>query len=137
MATNFSSVIMKGKIMTRETSVILASFDYGLVNEQKRNVVRQRTGEIKSCAKNGLGNVFEIGNHLREVKELLEHGQWEDWLSAEFDWAQRTAQNFMRVAEVFKNEKFADLAHSIKSNGKSPESAAGKAQRPTFLSTEI
>ena len=95
--------------MTQETSVVLASFDYELVDEQKRNVVRQRTGEIKSCVKNGLSDVFEIGNHLREVSELLEHGQWEDWLSAEFDWAQRTALNFMRVAEVFKKENFADI----------------------------
>src|SRR5947208_15313192 len=43
------------------------------------------------------------------VKEALEHGHFGPWLKAEFGWGERTAQNFMSVAERFKFAKIADL----------------------------
>ena len=42
-------------------------------------------------------------------KEALEHGHFGPWLKAEFGWGERTAQNFMSVAERFKFAKIADL----------------------------
>src|SRR5262249_1572372 len=43
------------------------------------------------------------------VKDALEHGHFGPWLRAEFGWSERTAQNFMSVAERFKSAKIADL----------------------------
>lgn len=50
-----------------------------------------------------------MGNDLLAVKEALPHGQFGPWLKAEFGWSERSAQNFMSVAERFKSAKFADL----------------------------
>jgi hypothetical protein len=50
-----------------------------------------------------------VGNDLLAVKETLPHGQFLPWLKAEFGWSERTAQNFMSVAEQFKSAKIADL----------------------------
>ena len=49
---------------------------------------------------------MDIGRSLLDVKEKLDHGQFQDWLKAEFAWTSRTAQNYMNVA---KNEKFSFL----------------------------
>jgi Protein of unknown function (DUF3102) len=44
------------------------------------------------------------------VKDALDHGQFLSWLKAEFGWAERTARNFMSVAEQFgKSAIIADL----------------------------
>jgi hypothetical protein len=45
--------------------------------------------------------VIEIGRNLLIVKEHLQHGQFIAWLAAEFRLSERTAQRYMRVAEVF------------------------------------
>jgi len=34
----------------------------------------------------------------------LKHGAWENWLTAEFRWTKRTAQNYMAVAEKFGDD---------------------------------
>lgn len=48
-----------------------------------------------------LGHAIEIGNRLLEAKELVPHGQWGDWLKAEFDYSQSSAQNFMRISTEY------------------------------------
>ena len=48
-----------------------------------------------------LGHAIEIGNRLLEAKELVPHGQWGDWLKAEFDYSQSSAQNFMRISAEY------------------------------------
>jgi hypothetical protein len=50
---------------------------------------------------------------LTEVKERLPHGKFLSWLKGEFGWAERTAQNFMRVYELSKSANFADLTLDI------------------------
>jgi hypothetical protein len=39
----------------------------------------------------------------------LGYGKFGTWLSVEFGWTERTAQQFMNVARQFKSEKFSDL----------------------------
>ena len=51
-----------------------------------------------------------IGGLLREAKLQLRHGKWLPWLTAEFDFSERTAQNYMRAHKfATKNETVADL----------------------------
>jgi hypothetical protein len=57
-----------------------------------------------------VADVVGIGQDLSEVKQRLDHGHWLPWLQAEFGWAARTAQGFMRVHQVFKSAKFSHLA---------------------------
>lgn len=40
-----------------------------------------------------------IGRELIAIKKRLSFGEWGNWLSAEFDMSERTAQNYMRVAK--------------------------------------
>jgi len=60
--------------------------------------------------RNSLENIIEIGSELVAVKKVLSHGQSGKWLDVEFGWSERTAPNFMGVAQRFgKSANFADL----------------------------
>jgi hypothetical protein len=63
------------------------------------------SGRVKKTVE----DIIEVGNDLLAVKEALPHGQFLPWLRAEFGWGERSAQNFMSVAEKFKSAKIADL----------------------------
>ena len=60
-------------------------------------------------------SIISIGAKLRSVKAHLDHGQFGSWLSGEFGWSERTAQNYMRLAEVFgtKSETVAGLPPTL------------------------
>ncbi len=85
------------------------SFDYSCLDAPTSQFVQQQTGEIRMLMRRTAQDIFEIGQKLIEVKTKLGHGHFLDWLSAEFEWTERTARNFMRVAEVFKSETVSDL----------------------------
>lgn len=87
----------------------LRAFDYTALDAETRIVVQQRTGEIKSLMRRTAQDIIEIGLKLTEVKARLGHGSFGGWLKAEFEWSERTAQNFMRVADAFKSATVADL----------------------------
>jgi hypothetical protein len=59
-------------------------------------------GRITSIKENAL----EIGKVLLDIKETLDHGQFTQWISVEFSWGIRTAQNMMNLASEWadKNE---------------------------------
>lgn len=84
-------------------------FDYAALDTEARIVVQQKTSEIKTITRRAAHDLIDIGSKLIEVKDKLGHGNFGNWLSAEFNWSERTAQNFMRVATTFKNANFADL----------------------------
>lgn len=77
-------------------------------------MVQQRTGEIKALMKRTASDIIEIGKKLIDVKVRLGHGHFGGWLESEFDWSWDTANNFMRVADKFRNfqnlESFAPSA---------------------------
>lgn len=57
--------------------------------------------------------ILEIGRRLIEAKNQLEHGAWTDWLRERVDFSERSAQNFMRLAQEYPNpQTFADLGAS-------------------------
>lgn len=45
--------------------------------------------------------IIEIGKRLIEAKQQLPHGEWGEWLSEKVEFSERTARQFMRVAEEF------------------------------------
>ena len=56
---------------------------------------------------------IEIGGRLREAKELVQHGEWSQWLETNVDYSERTAQNLMRLHEEYaaaKPQALADLS---------------------------
>src|SRR5215510_11378372 len=44
-------------------------------------------------------NIIDVGELLVEAKAQCEHGQWLDWLAAEFEWSVDAAERYIRVAE--------------------------------------
>lgn len=91
------------------TAIQTALFDYAELDTETRIVVQQRTTEIKALMNRAASDIIDIGQKLIEVKAQLGHGSFGGWLAAEFDWQERTAQNFMLVANQFKSANFADL----------------------------
>lgn len=71
--------------------------------------VRTAANRIRERMKKTVEDITEVGNDLLAVKEALPQGQFLPWLRAEFGWSERSAQNFMSVAEQFKSAKIADL----------------------------
>lgn len=84
-------------------------FDYSNLDRTTCQFILQKTGEIRTLMRRTAQDIFLIGKKLIEIKERLEHGHFLEWLEAEFAWSDRTARNFMRVAEVFKMETISDL----------------------------
>ena len=93
-------------------TIQLTLFDYQELDSETRIVVQQKTEEIKVLMRRTAQDVFDIGQKLSEIKTRLGHGHFGNWLKAEFDWSERTAQNFIRVYVSFKSENVADLNFS-------------------------
>ena len=63
--------------------------------------------EIRALSKQTRESVIAIGNKLFEAKEIVGRGNFLPWIEEQFGWSERTAQNYMAVAE--QSAKFADL----------------------------
>ena len=50
-------------------------------------------------------DVVEIGRELIAVKEAIGHGNFTPWLNEQFGWTERTARNYMSVAEQFASKR--------------------------------
>jgi Protein of unknown function (DUF3102) len=83
------------------TSATPVSFDYAALDRDTASFLQQQTGEIRALMRRTAQDIFEIGQKLIDIKEKLGHGNFLAWLSAEFDWNERTARNFMSV--VYEN----------------------------------
>ena len=70
------------------------------------NCIRKLTGDTAR-------NLIEIGRHLAAAKSEVGHGNWANWLDENFQWTERTARNFMALAERFgDNPEFATFKPS-------------------------
>lgn len=84
-------------------------FQYRQLNSKTRAIVWQRTAEIKSLIRLTAENIIAIGQKLVEVKNQLEHGNFQTWLRSEFEWSEQTARQFMQVyrwSQTIENKNF-------------------------------
>jgi predicted transcriptional regulator len=81
----------------------LTLFDYNQLDAETRIITRQRAGEIKTLMRATAENIMQVGEKLLEVQVKLGNGQFDAWLSAEFDWSRRTAYNFIGVFKQFRD----------------------------------
>lgn len=86
-------------------------FDYAQLDTSTADVLHRAANQIRSYQRSVARTIISVGAVLVDVKTRLDHGQFGLWIRAEFDWSERTAQNYMRAAEVFgsKSETVADL----------------------------
>lgn len=69
----------------------------------------QQAEAIRVLAKRTTADIIEIGQRLIAAENRLTHGEWLPWLHNEFGWTDRTARNFILVAEAFKLETISNL----------------------------
>ena len=60
-----------------------------------------RANRIRQLTANVTHGIIQIGFELIAAKTEVGHGNWNNWLEKEFSWTQRTANNFMRIADRF------------------------------------
>jgi len=68
--------------------------DYNVIATEI-NIIKAQTNKIL------LSSAVEIGKRLKEAKQLVGHGNWENWLETKVSYSQRTAQNLMRIYEEY------------------------------------
>ena len=59
--------------------------------------------------------ICELGKRLTEAKELVEHGNWGQWLEERVNYSQSTAENYMKIFKEYKGNQyslFGDLSES-------------------------
>lgn len=59
------------------------------------NSIKDQTRTMVLC------NSIEIGRRLAEAKELVDHGEWGEWLKNSVDFSKSTANNLMRIFEEY------------------------------------
>ncbi|MBU3126769.1 DUF3102 domain-containing protein [Clostridium tagluense] len=83
------------------------------MNEIQTTVIDTLTVEILILKQQTAQNIIEIGKRLIAAKGNLPHGEWGKYLDEKVDFSQRTANNFMKVANEFSNSQtLANLSQS-------------------------
>ena len=67
------------------------------------NCLPQLTIEIKFYLNQTAQNIIEVGKRLIQAKELVAHGEWQNWLQNNFNLKYTAATRFMQIAERFSN----------------------------------
>ncbi len=84
-------------------------FDYGSLDSETSQYVRERAGLIHSLAWKTARGVVDIGQALTEMKERLGPGKFLLWVGDEFAWGYDSATRFMNVYERFESVNLTDL----------------------------
>ena len=82
------------------------NFNYEILDHKTQISVKQKTTEIKGLIRQTAKDIINVGQKLAEVKQQLKHGEFRNWLKAEFNWSISSATKFMQVSEQFKNVNF-------------------------------
>ena len=96
-------------------AVVEIGFDYSALETSDRDQVREAAVRIRLRMARTASDIVEIGRDLILVKEYVGHGGFIRWIEAEFGMAERTARNFISVAERFgaKSATVADLSPTV------------------------
>ena len=72
-------------------------------SQQPAPTLEQLTLEVKFYLGQTAQNIIEVGKRLAQAKELVPHGEWQNWLQDNFQLSYRTAAKFMQCTERFSN----------------------------------
>lgn len=79
--------------------------DYRVVPERTLPVIASEILYIESqVAKTALDGAIQIGNKLKEAKEKVDHGQWENWCSENLNYSKSKAEKMMKIAVEYGDE---------------------------------
>lgn len=63
-------------------------------------IANTKAGEARACAKSSVEAAIESGRALLIVKEKVPHGGFGKWVEDNFEYSQRTCQQFMKLAKA-------------------------------------
>lgn len=95
--------------LTKTTSTAVNFPIYELSDEVVK-IVRVAADTIHATLRKTLMGLIVIGEQLKAVRAALPHGTWLPWLSAEFGMSERTARNYIQLADAFPSLKSAIIA---------------------------
>jgi hypothetical protein len=81
--------------------VVDQAYDYAALSSDTADLARRTAEKIRRHQQRISREVIEVGAGLIGVKNALGHGRFGKWLTIETGWSIRTAQRYMRAAEVF------------------------------------
>ncbi|SRR6266487_3820059 len=92
-----------------------ALFEYDVLDTDTRTFVQEKAQNIHARLKRTAEDVIAIGQDLIAVKAHLGHGQFQNWIQAEFEMSYTASLRFMQVAKKFgdKNTKLVFLPPSV------------------------
>ena len=79
----------------------LTTFSYTEIEPDTAEHLKRTATAIRQSVASQVEGVVAVGKSLVEVKGSLPHGMFGPWLAHEFSWTERTAVNYMHVAETF------------------------------------
>lgn len=79
--------------------------DYRVVQERTLPVIASEILYIESqVARTALEGAIQIGLKLKEAKEQVEHGQWENWCHENLNYSKSKTEKLMRIASEYGDE---------------------------------
>lgn len=79
--------------------------DYRVVQERTLPVIASEILFIESqVARTALEGAIQIGLKLKEAKEQVEHGRWENWCRKNLNYSKSKAEKLMRIASEYGDE---------------------------------
>src|SRR5687768_6309412 len=81
--------------------LVAQGFDYSSLSGDIADTVRAAADRIKGRHQRQMAAIIETGRDLLAIKEQLGHGQFLEWIQAEFGMTDRTAENYTRAATEF------------------------------------
>ena len=79
----------------------VVAFSYADVAPDTVGRLKQTADAIRHSVASQVEGVVAVGKSLVEVKAALPHGMFGPWLTHEFSWTERTAVNYIHVADTF------------------------------------
>jgi hypothetical protein len=100
--------------LTQQSSEENQDFNYEILDAETKNIIQEHTSNIRRLMCRTAQDIIDIGQNLITVKERLRHGDFRNWLKAEFDWSVRTATRYMQVGKKFQYAEldYLDIATS-------------------------
>src|SRR5262249_49214130 len=80
---------------------VQVGFDYSTCSAEVAEFAQRVVAKVRDHQRHLVADVIDIGNDLIKVKSELGHGNFSGWLQVEFGWTDRTARNYMAVADRF------------------------------------
>jgi DUF3102 family protein len=77
------------------------AYSYAGLDPAVASAAQAAADRIRSLLRPQVASAIDIGRDVLTVKSLLAHGKFTEWLRAEFEWSERTAQRYMRLTEEF------------------------------------